>query len=71
VIGRVSRGTTAEAASAELQGIFKQEAPRYFSSGFVERESFVATRLQDRLIGDTRYGLLLLTGAVACVLVIG
>jgi predicted permease len=70
VIGRVSRGTTAEAASAELQGIFKQEAPRYFSSGFVERESFVATRLQDRLIGDTRYGLLLLTGAVACVLLI-
>jgi putative ABC transport system permease protein len=70
VLGRLSPGSTPDAASAELQGIFRQEASGHFSPTFVEKASFVATPLQDRLVGDTRHRLLLLMGAVGCVLLI-
>ena len=70
VIGRLSPGSTPARASAELHGIFKQEGSVHFSSSFLERASFVATPLKDRLVGDTGHRLLLLMGAVGCVLLI-
>jgi len=70
VIGRLSPGSTPALASAELHGIFKQEGSVHFSSSFLERAAFVATPLKDRLVGDTGHRLLLLTGAVGCVLLI-
>ena len=70
VIGRLSGTNTPAAASAELQGMFTQEASGYFSSSLVQRTSVVAAPLQDRLVGDTRQRLLVLMGAVGCVLLI-
>jgi putative ABC transport system permease protein len=70
VLGRLSPGSTPAAASAELSGIFKQEASAHYAARLVERTQVVATPLQDRLVGDTRQRLLLLMAAVGCVLLV-
>lgn len=70
VVARLSRGITPAAASAELAGIFKQEAPAHYRGRLVERTQVVAMPLRDRLVGDTRYRLLLLMAAVGCVLLV-
>ncbi|HET7698656.1 MAG TPA: ABC transporter permease [Vicinamibacterales bacterium] len=70
VIGRLAPGTTAAKASTELSGIFAQEASARFSARFVERTRVIAMPLQDRLVGNARYRLLLLMGAVGCVLLV-
>ena len=70
VVGRLSPGTTPAAASAELSGIFKQEASVQFAASLVERTSVVATPLRERLAGDARHRLLLLMAAVGCVLLV-
>ena len=69
VLGRLS-GSTRAAASAELSGIFRQEASAYYAASLVERAQVAATPLQDRLVGDTRHRLLLLMAVVGCVLLV-
>jgi predicted permease len=70
VLARLAPGSAPAAAAVELSGIFKQEAPAYFGAGLVGRTQVTATPLQDRLVGDSRYRLLLLMGAVGCVLLV-
>jgi predicted permease len=70
VLARLSPRSTPASASAELSGIFKQEASAHYAARLVERTQVMATPLQDRLVGDTRYRLLLLMAAVGCVLLV-
>jgi predicted permease len=70
ILGRLAPGSTPAAASAELGGIFRQEARAYYAASLVGRTQVVATPLQDRLVGDARHRLLLLTAVVGCVLLV-
>lgn len=72
VIGRLSPGTTAEVATDELFGILRQGAGEQNYGRMVDegRLTLTTTSLKDRLVGETSRQLLLLMGAVACVLLI-
>jgi putative ABC transport system permease protein len=67
-IARLKQGTTLQQANAELSTVSDQLAKQYpdESSNFLG----VATPLQDRLVGSARTPLLVLLGAVGCVLLI-
>jgi predicted permease len=67
-VGRMKAGVSLEQANAELATISDQLGAQYpeESSNFIGR----ATPLQDRLVGSARTPLLVLLGAVACVLLI-
>jgi len=67
-IARMKEGTSVQQANAELKTISDQLGKQYpeESSNFVG----VATPLQDRLVGSARTPLLVLLGAVGCVLLI-
>ena len=67
-IARIKEGTSVQQANAELQTISDQLAKQYpeESSNFVG----LATPLQDRLVRSARTPLLVLLGAVGCVLLI-
>jgi putative ABC transport system permease protein len=67
-IARIKEGTSLEQANAELTTISDQLAKQYpdESSNFVGR----AAMLQERLVGSARTPLLVLLGAVGCVLLI-
>ncbi|HEX6162819.1 MAG TPA: ABC transporter permease, partial [Vicinamibacterales bacterium] len=67
-IGRLKDGTSLQQANAELRTISDQLAKQYpeESSNFIG----IATPLQDRLVGSARTPLLVLLGAVGCVLLI-
>ena len=67
-IARMKEGTSVQQANAELTTISDQLARQYpeESSNFIGR----ATLLQDRLVGSARTPLLVLLGAVGCVLLI-
>ena len=67
-IARLRPGVSLEQANAELQTISDQLGARYpqMASNFIG----IATPLQDRLVGSARTPLLVLLGAVGCVLLI-
>ena len=67
-IARIKAGTSLQQANAELRTISDQLAKQYpeDASNFIG----VATPLQDQLVGSARTPLLVLLGAVACVLLI-
>lgn len=67
-IGRLKDGTSVQQANAELTIISDQLAKQYpeESSNFIG----IATPLQERLVGSARTPLLVLLGAVGCVLLI-
>jgi len=67
-VGRLKEGTSLQQANAELTTISDQLAKQYpeDSSNFIGR----ATPLHDRLVGSARTPLLVLLGAVGCVLLI-
>jgi putative ABC transport system permease protein len=67
-IGRLKAGTSLQQANAELTTISDQLGKQYpeASSNFIA----LATPLQDRLVGSARTPLLVLLGAVGCVLLI-
>jgi len=67
-IARIKAGTSLQQANAELKTISDQLAKQYpdEASNFIA----VATPLQDQLVGSARTPLLVLLGAVACVLLI-
>jgi putative ABC transport system permease protein len=67
-IARVKAGTSLQQANAELKTISDQLGRQYpeESSNFIG----IATPLQDRLVGSARTPLLVLLGAVGCVLLI-
>ncbi len=67
-IARLKEGTSVQQANAELQTISDQLGKQYpeESSNFIG----IATPLQDRLVGSARTPLLVLLGAVGCVLLI-
>ena len=67
-IGRLKDGASIQQANAELRTISDQLAKQYpeESSNFIG----IATPLQDRLVGSARTPLLVLLGAVGCVLLI-
>ena len=67
-IARLRPGVSLEQANAELQTISDQLAVQYpeMASNFIG----IATPLQDRLVGSARTPLLVLLGAVGCVLLI-
>jgi putative ABC transport system permease protein len=67
-VGRLKEGTSVQQANAELTIISDQLAKQYpeESSNFIG----LATPLQDRLVGSARTPLLVLLGAVGCVLLI-
>jgi len=67
-IGRLAADTSLQQANAELQTISDQLAKQYpdESSNFIA----VATPLQEQLVGSARTPLLVLLGAVGCVLLI-
>jgi len=67
-IGRLKDGTSLQQANAELTTISDQLAKQYpeESSNFIG----IARSLQDRLVGSARTPLLVLLGAVGCVLLI-
>src|SRR5689334_17094127 len=67
-IARIKEGTSLEQANAELTTISDQLAKQYpeESSNFIGR----AAMLQERLVGSARTPLLVLLGAVGCVLLI-
>ena len=67
-IARLKEGTSVQQANAELKTISDQLATQYpeESSNFIG----IARPLQDRLVGSARTPLLILLGAVGCVLLI-
>jgi putative ABC transport system permease protein len=67
-IARLKEGTSIQQANAELTTISDQLSKQYpqMSANFIG----VATPLQDRLVGSARTPLLVLLGAVGCVLLI-
>ncbi|HUQ88499.1 MAG TPA: ABC transporter permease, partial [Vicinamibacterales bacterium] len=67
-VGRLKEGTSIQQANAELTTISDQLGKQYpeESSNFIG----IATPLQDRLVGSARTPLLVLLGAVGCVLLI-
>lgn len=67
-IARIKAGTSLQQANAELKTISDQLAKQYpdEASNFIA----LATPLQDQLVGSARTPLLVLLGAVACVLLI-
>ena len=67
-IGRLKEGVSLQQANAELRTVSDQLAKQYpeESSNFIG----IATPLQDRLVGSARTPLLVLLGAVGCVLLI-
>ncbi len=67
-VARLKEGTSVQQANAELQTISDQLGKQYpeESSNFIG----IATPLQDRLVGSARTPLLVLLGAVGCVLLI-
>ncbi len=69
-IGRLSPTSTPKAASAELHAIFNQAMSSRFPPSLLDKTTLVATPLQERLVGATRHRLLLLMGAVGCVLLV-
>jgi putative ABC transport system permease protein len=70
VLARLAPGSTPATSSAELSGIFTQEASAYYRAGLIERTRVLATPLQDRLVGDARRRLLLVMAVVGCVLLV-
>jgi putative ABC transport system permease protein len=70
VIGRLAPGSTPAAATSELLAIFKQEGGTEFRREAIDRFELHAAPLQDRLVGNVRQRLWLVTGAVGFVLLI-
>jgi predicted permease len=70
VVGRLSPGSTPETATVELAGMFQQAMQSRFIPSFFTQESLKATSLKERLVGDARYRLLVLSCAVGCVLLV-
>ena len=68
VIGRLKPGVTAQQAQAEGDGFAVNIATQYGGTKTNLRVRVV--RLSDRVVGDIRLALLLLSGAVGCVLLI-
>ena len=69
-IGRLGDGISATVAGVEMRTILRQEANGHLAPSFASSLDVVATPLQDRLIGDVRTRLWLVTGAVAFVLLV-
>lgn len=67
-IGRLAEGVSVEQANAELATITEQLKAQYPDTN--TNFTTLATPLQDQLIGSSRTPLLILLGAVACVLLI-
>ncbi|HVW05028.1 MAG TPA: ABC transporter permease [Vicinamibacterales bacterium] len=70
VIGRLRPGSTPASVAAEVKAAFVQESPRRFTQQYANGAAVTATPLQERLVGETRPRLLLLMGAVGCVLLV-
>jgi hypothetical protein len=70
VIGRLRPGSTPASVAAEVKAAFVHESPRRFAQQYANNATVTATPLQERLVGDTRPRLLLLMGAVGCVLLV-
>ncbi len=69
VVGRLKPGVTVSQAYAELDTI-QRNMWRDDRSGFYKFMKLVVVPLQDRLVGNSRRALLVLLGAVGCVLLI-
>ncbi len=68
VIGRLKNGVTHEAARADLDAVGRQLSVEYPDANPGSGAALVA--LKDQLVGETRPALMVLAGAVACVLLI-
>ncbi|MCP5116288.1 MAG: ABC transporter permease [bacterium] len=68
-LGRLKPGVTPEQAQADMERVarqFQQEFPKTMN----DKESITVVSLQEELVGDVRPALLVLLGAVGCVLLI-